>query len=119
MMVALPVVATFCIPNPVLPRHSRIPARQAQSAESLRSLGDRFERRHLDRAAGDAPRLGGIVLEEIAALQGRLAGVLVHGGDMEIVRAVARLHAAIADLAPERGIGVDRRDERADLAVPI
>src|SRR5580658_9395791 len=99
MIVALPVVATFCIPNPVLPRALSHPG----AAGSIGGLCDRFERRHLDRAAGDAARLVRVVLEESAFLQRLLARVFMHGGNVEIVGAVARLHAAIADLALERG----------------
>src|SRR5581483_8514925 len=116
MTVALPVVATFCIPfEPRSPGALSHPG----AAGSIRCLCDRFERGHLDGAARDAAGLGGVVLEEVALLQRLLAGVLVHRGDVKVVRAVASLHAAVADLALERRVGVDRRYEPADLAVPV
>src|SRR5689334_20199398 len=96
MIVALPVVATFCISHE--PRNPGALSHPG-AAGSIGRLCDRFDRRHLDRAAGNATRLRGVVLEEIAFLQGLLALFLVHGGDVKIVGAVARLEAAIADLA--------------------
>jgi hypothetical protein len=49
----------------------------------------------------------------------RLDRLLVRGGgEMIVVGTVAALHAAIRDLSLQRGIGVERRDEFRDIAVP-
>ena len=79
-------------------------------------FGDRFERQHFERTARHRPGRLGVVLEEGALLQRHAARIVVHRGDVEIILAVARLQAAIADLALERRIGIDRGDEGADLA---
>src|SRR6266478_4721286 len=84
-----------------------------------RRLGDQFNRRDHDLAAGDLPGLFRIVLEEIALLE-RLDGLLVGGrGEMIIARIVAVLHAAVGDLALHLGVVVERGNEPADFPMPV
>ena len=70
-------------------------------------------------AACRLPGLLSVVLEEVARLQGRNRRVVGRGRQMHVARIIAALHAAIADLALQLRIAIDRRDEAIDLAMPV
>src|SRR4051794_16354101 len=85
----------------------------------MRGLCDQFNWRYHDVAAGDLPRLLGIMLEKIPLLQSLDRLLIGRRGEVIIARIVTGFHAAVADFSFQFGIIVERGNEPGDFLVPF